>query len=847
MYGLLVEGMSEMIIERFGEEVWEVIRDKSRINEYAFVTHRMYSEKIIPRLGQATAEVTGVSYDDVMTWTGNYFVKFLSKYGYEKMLRVLGRNMRDFLNGLDNLHEYLRFSYPKMKPPSFFCTEENKTGLTIHYRSKRHGYKNYVKGQLVEVGRLFYNTTVEVDVIEEGKKADNYYVIYRLKFDNSEFVERGRKSRAMGDNLMLRSSLLFELFPFHIVFGSDMKIRNAGQSLLAVLPDIVGKELNEVFELKRPFVRFSYDSIQTYENNVFELASRSYITRDVFYGCPLSSVENDQTANVFNFNETATPGIPEVPEEEEEEEDNDREDGDSSGDVHTGSFLHSPMGEIIEEVFHPQQLRLKGQMMSIPEWRNYIYLATPLLPNLEAMFNTGLYINDLSMHDSTRDLVLAGTQQSAELKLALDQEQQKSAQLEESMKKLDQEMKRTDSLLYQMIPRQVADKLRRGEPATSTCEIFREVSILFSDVVGFTTICSKINPMAVVSMLNAMYTKFDKLSEELCVYKVETIGDAYMVVAGAPTQTKYHAVLVSEMGFAMLEAVRDLKVPSSNECVRIRVGIHSGMVVAGVVGLKMPRYCLFGDAVNTASRMESTGEAMHIHLSDVTKKYLDEFQGVYQTEERGAVLVKGKGNMKTYWLTGKSLPDGMRDPCDLGKEDVGKNGGRSRSSSLADSPILRRSVPGSRMDTMAVESLDQRPRSGSLFSSPIYTPVGFEDLERTMTPLLNERRDSPAENGEQVLIDHNEGDSDKTLEDGVETPTACICPVHGLVGQKPDVVDVSIQATESSLDGHSLSDIKGTTDANENDVGHRHALPDGRANAQETGGNVTHSLACALL
>lgn len=218
-----------MIIQKFGEEVWEIIRDKSRINEYTFVTHRMYSEKIIPRLAQATAEVTGYSADEIMTFTGKSFVQFLSKYGYEKMLRVLGRNMRDFLNGLDNLHEYLRFSYPKMKPPSFFCTEENKKGLTIHYRSKRHGYKNYVKGQLLEVGRIFYNTTIEVEIIDEGKKGDTYFVIYKLKFDNSDFEERGRKSYSIGDNTMLRSSLLFELFPFHIVFGSDMKVRNAGE------------------------------------------------------------------------------------------------------------------------------------------------------------------------------------------------------------------------------------------------------------------------------------------------------------------------------------------------------------------------------------------------------------------------------------------------------------------------------------------------------------------------------------------------------------------------------------------------------------------------------------------
>lgn len=136
------------------------------------------------------------------------------------------------------------------------------------------------------------------------------------------------------------------------------------------------------------------------------------------------------------------------------------------------------------------------------------------------MFNTGFYINDLSMHDSSRDLVLVGTQQSAELKLALDQEKQKSKALEESMKKLDVEMKRTDQLLYQMIPKKIADRLRSGEPVMNLCEVVPSCTILFSDVVGFTSTCSLLTPMEVVSMLNRMYTNFDKSLEIHNVYKV---------------------------------------------------------------------------------------------------------------------------------------------------------------------------------------------------------------------------------------------------------------------------------------------------------------------------------------
>lgn len=274
------------------------------------------------------------------------------------------------------------------------------------------------------------------------------------------------------------------------------------------------------------------------------------------------------------------------------------------------------------------------------------------IEKLDVMCSLGLYINDLSMHDSSRDLVLAGTQQSAELRLALDQELIKSAKLEESMKELDIEKRRTDSLLYQMIPRTVADRLRQGEPALNTCEMFHGVSVLFSDVVGFTHICSLISPMEVVTMLNNMYTVFDQISEQHNVYKVETIGDAYMVVSGVPERSMYHAEHVADLALDMIAAMPTLSDPSkSSEHLKIRIGVHTGMVVAGVVGLKMPRYCLFGDTVNTASRMESTGLAMKIHISETTHSCLQAAN--YLMKQRGSIDIKGKGGMKTFWLVGK--------------------------------------------------------------------------------------------------------------------------------------------------------------------------------------------------
>uniref|UniRef100_A0AAR2JJH9 Guanylate cyclase n=1 Tax=Pygocentrus nattereri TaxID=42514 RepID=A0AAR2JJH9_PYGNA len=215
-----------------------------------------------------------------------------------------------------------------------------------------------------------------------------------------------------------------------------------------------------------------------------------------------------------------------------------------------------------------------------------------------------------------------------------------------------EEKRRAENLLYQILPHSVAEQLKRGE--TVQAEAFDSVTIYFSDIVGFTSMSAESTPLQVVTLLNDLYTCFDAIIDNFDVYKVETIGDAYMVVSGLPVRNgKLHAREIAGMSLALLEQVKTFKIRHRpNDQLRLRIGIHTGPVCAGVVGLKMPRYCLFGDTVNTASRMESTGEALRIHVSSATKEVLDEF-GYFDLQLRGDVEMKGKGKMRTYWLSGE--------------------------------------------------------------------------------------------------------------------------------------------------------------------------------------------------
>ncbi|XP_022699690.1 atrial natriuretic peptide receptor 1-like [Varroa jacobsoni] len=221
--------------------------------------------------------------------------------------------------------------------------------------------------------------------------------------------------------------------------------------------------------------------------------------------------------------------------------------------------------------------------------------------------------------------------------------------VEEKTQSLIEEKKRTDELLYQLLPRYVADELKKGSHVQP--ESFEEVTIFFSDIVGFTTLSSESSPLQVVTLLNDLYTMFDAVIEQHDVYKVETIGDAYLVASGVPIPNgNEHAREIARMAILLRENLTTFKIRHlPKRKLQLRIGIHSGPCVAGVVGLKMPKYCLFGDAVNTASRMETTGEPMKIHISKRCKEILDGF-GSFVSTLRGDVQVKGKGVMTTYWL-----------------------------------------------------------------------------------------------------------------------------------------------------------------------------------------------------
>lgn len=197
-------------------------------------------------------------------------------------------------------------------------------------------------------------------------------------------------------------------------------------------------------------------------------------------------------------------------------------------------------------------------------------------------------------------------------------------------------------LISSMLPDAIAQRLRSGERVIA--EQFDDVSVLFADIVGFTARAAVTPPGALVTMLNQVFSLCDRLVEARRLEKIKTIGDAYMAVGNLPEPLDEHVRAMAELALDIRDAVR------TEHDLQLRIGIHCGPAVAGVIGTSKPSYDVWGDTINIASRLEHHGLADHIHVSTAVRERLE---GVMRFESRGEIVIKGRGSMHTHFLAGR--------------------------------------------------------------------------------------------------------------------------------------------------------------------------------------------------
>lgn len=280
--------------------------------------------------------------------------------------------------------------------------------------------------------------------------------------------------------------------------------------------------------------------------------------------------------------------------------------------------LRAPAGR---HDFIAKGLEIKGQMVFCEgKKKTLLFIGSPFLDGLEGLTCNGLFLSDIPIYDATREVILVGEQSRAQdgLKRRMDKLKK---EVEEGHEAVSKERKKNVSLLQLIFPDKIAEQLWMGKEVDA--QSFPDVTMLFSDIVGFTSICSTATPLQVISMLESLYKVFDEFCGTFDVYKVETIGDAYCVAKGLDHNrsriNRYDAHKVAFMALEMIETCSH-HVTHDGKNIEMRIGLHTGTVLAGIVGRKMPRYCLFGHNVTIANKFESSSEASRINISPTTRK-----------------------------------------------------------------------------------------------------------------------------------------------------------------------------------------------------------------------------------
>ncbi|XP_014297499.1 guanylate cyclase soluble subunit beta-1 isoform X1 [Microplitis mediator] len=594
MYGFVNYALELLVVKTFDNETWEAIKKDAAVNmEGQFLVRQIYDDEITYNIISAAVNRLKIPANEILELFGRMFFEFCQDSGYDKILEVLGATPRDFLQNLDALHDHLGTLYPGMRAPSFRCTERPEDGaLVLHYYSDRPGLEYIVIGIVKTVAKRLHGTDVDMKILKSKEECDH---VQFLITDTSAPGVATKPMIAELETLSVEpkvSPMTFcRVFPFHLMFNRDLTIVQTGCTITRVIPQVTSGncKLNDILLTVRPHLDITFENILSHINTVYVLKTKK--------------------------------GVMQV--------------------------------EASEEF---SNLRLKGQMLYIPESDLVIFLCYPSVMNLDDLTRRGLYLSDVPLHDATRDLVLMSEQFEADYKLTRNLELL-TDKLQQTYRELDGEKQKTDSLLYSVLPISVANELRHSRPVPA--RRYDCVTLLFSGIVGFGAYCAahtdSSGAMKIVNMLNQLYIHFDVLTDPKKnpnVYKVETVGDKYMAVSGLPEPCRSHARCIARLALDMMDLAAD-EVQIDGEPVKITIGIHSGEVVTGVIGHRMPRYCLFGNTVNLTSRTETTGEPGKINVSEDAYRYLcmpENQDPQFLLEYRGPVSMKGKSEPMNVWF-----------------------------------------------------------------------------------------------------------------------------------------------------------------------------------------------------
>uniref|UniRef100_A0A1I8BN61 guanylate cyclase n=1 Tax=Meloidogyne hapla TaxID=6305 RepID=A0A1I8BN61_MELHA len=626
------------MIRMFGEEFWKEAMHKAGFESgKENVINHHYPDSDTYAIVDSVSNLAKIPREEIWEMYGGFLVEYTMETGWDQMLRAMSQNLKVVYKA-------------NLRGPSFRCEENLDKTITLHYFTSRSGLYPIVKGVIREVARRVFTMEISITVtgrtqrtvqMSAGERVEEH-VTFLIKLgqsrqtsptqnndlkelENNVENQQQRNSRIPSITNEGVEGELSVLFSAHdhlleepliqspcptwqssqttvIDSFSDWELRIGKTDYAGLLrdnhvtPELLqpGTPLVRIFEIYRPQIPLDFESICNFINAVFVLQVRT---------SPLSLQTQGGTQQTSQRSPTDLPPSSNTSEGVEE----------------------------LSVAMHAQHLK---------------YLCSPYVTSIPELLKYGLRLSSIPLHDATRDLILLNQQRLSDVEANLQLEAN-NEQLEQMARDLEAEKKKTDTLLREMLPASVATALINGYSVDA--REYPEATVLFCDVPAFQSIVPFCQPKGIVRILNDLFTKFDRLVTLHDVYKVETVGDSYMTVGGVPESVSDHCERICHLALGMIWEARGVMDPVAKNGLRVRCGIHTGNIVAGVVGVKMPRFCLFGDTVNTAARMESHSPQGMVHTSESATRSAQR-TGRFEFVCRGQVPIKGKGLMRTFFL-----------------------------------------------------------------------------------------------------------------------------------------------------------------------------------------------------
>ncbi|CAI4223791.1 unnamed protein product [Auanema sp. JU1783] len=570
--------IGSLIIRRYGEDTWRSIKLKAGYEEDTeFEVQVYYDDSETMRIFRTAAGVLGLSVDDMWEMYGEFLVTYSCETGWQKMLSCMANNLQEFLDNLNSMHYFIdQIAFKsEMRGPTFHCETSGDNSLRLHYFSNRQGLFPIVKGLVRKVSRVLYDMEVNVNVVErvqERRKTGLVeHVVFSLEPDTNHKAgsrlaykfrneSKNHEIAAADKPVVLSPITLFDIkqiFPYHICFNKQMVIEHVGSYLLQEyrLVDRKMLKLTELVQLVQPSdIQLTFKNITQYLNTIFIFQIKHHSRRN-------------------EIEETSTAAF-------------------------------------------QQPLCLKGQMSIVNSGNSIMYYCSPYVTTVRDILELNLYISDMPMHDATRDLVMLNQSRICQMEL--------NKKLDETVKNLRAladtlqiKKTQTDVLLYDLVPRAVADTLRQNKNVTA--QEFSDCTVIFSELPDFFTLNINCTPAEVVTIISDLFHEFDRLIEKYKVYKVLSLMDSYLIVGGVPNPCPLHCETMLNLALAMVFEGKQIITPKLNLPLRVRIGVHCGPVVAGVVSQKKPRYCVLGQTVQVAKLLCSQSQPGKVMISNAVR------------------------------------------------------------------------------------------------------------------------------------------------------------------------------------------------------------------------------------